>query len=73
MSQFVINFARVKYREHDMTSARDDSRMAVLEDEYDDDEWEVVQEIRLKRITTKMRGGGGGGGGRRRGQEEEEG
>ena len=46
-----------------MTSAKDDSRMA--DDDVDDDEWEVVQEIRLKRITTKMRGGGG--------QKEEEG
>ena len=37
----------------DATSAREDSRSIA----DDDDEWEVVQEIRLKRIRAKVRGG----------------
>ena len=40
----------------DATSAREDRRSRA--DDDDDDEWEVVQEIRLKRIRAKMRGEG---------------
>ena len=51
----------------DATSAKEDRR-SIADDDDDDDEWEVVQEIRLKRIRAKMRGGGS-----REGKEEEEG
>ena len=65
MGGIIHIFRRHLWMVPDATSAKEDRR-SIADDDDDDDEWEVVQEIRLKRIRAKMKGGGRG-----EGKEEE--